>query len=121
MPKKWIQKDIEAAFDAALKKAAGNKQLRRELLNDATAKSVFASNGVGDIDVPDEVEVIFYREEDLPRRLVMAIPAQPESGIPQPLQPTFKACFLCTYDTYVTRSEKDNKKLERTLKKLKLF
>jgi hypothetical protein len=111
MPKQWNQKDVEAAFDQALTKAVSDQQLRRELLNDATAKNVFAK--AGDINVPDGVEVIFYREEDLPVRMVMAIP-----GGTNPRPAKFKSCFLCTYDTYVTRTSADAKALADILAKL---
>ncbi len=111
MPKQWNQKDVETAFDQALAASASDQQLRRELLNPATAKNVFAK--AGDINVPDGVEVIFYREEDLPLRMVMAIP-----GGPSPRPAKFKSCFLCTYDTYVTRSDNDAQVLADVLAKL---
>jgi hypothetical protein len=114
--KQWNQTDIEAAFNTAIAAAVGDKQLRRELLNAATAKNVFAK--AADIDVPDDVEVIFFREEDLPLRMVMAIPCP---ALPNHRAPTFKGCFLCTYDTYVTRTAADAVALNEMLRKLKLL
>jgi len=119
MSKQWNQQDIEAAFNTAISTAVKDKQLRRELLNPATAKNVFAKTA--DINVPDEVDVIFVREEDLPLRMVMAMPSQTPGSPPNPRPPTFKACFLGLYDTYSTKSPEDAKALEETLKKLNLL
>jgi hypothetical protein len=106
--------DIPPAFDDTLRNAAKDAtgELAKELLNKATAKSALAREG--DITIPNEVEIIFYRQEDLPFRVVMAIPTKQTEPSVQPLQPTFEDCFLCTYDTYVHAA--DAAKLSKILR-----
>ena len=93
--------EIPPAFDDTLRNAVNDAtgKLAKELVDKTTAKSALAREG--DITIPNEVEIIFYREEDLPFRVVMAIPAKQTGLSVQSLQPTFEDCFLCTYDTYV--------------------
>jgi hypothetical protein len=109
MPKKWVPEEIPSAFNEALEKAVADTsgKLTAELLDKTKAKNALAREG--DITVPNEVEIVFYREEDLPFRVVMAIPAK-EGGqeIEIPKEPTFADCFLCTYDTYIHGAESAN-------------
>ena len=104
--RKWLPEEIPGAFTDTLKKAVTDTtgNLARELLDKTTAKTALAREG--DITVPKEVEVIFYREEDLPFRLVMAIPAKKGGPtVSRPKEATFEDCFLCTYNTYVHGAE----------------
>jgi hypothetical protein len=118
MPKEWKPLNVQAAFTKALGDAANDAQLRSDLLDPTKAKSALAK--AGDITVPAAVEIIFYREEDLPARLVVAIPAESKNtGGPnqpaQPLTPNFMACYLCTYETYVKTDEGGSKQLNAAL------
>ena len=121
MPKDWNPLNVQAAFTKALGDAVNNAQLRSDLLDRTKAKSALAA--AGEITVPDAVEIIFYRQEDFPARLVVAIPADPKNtGGPnqpaQPLAPTFMDCFLCTYETYVKTEAGADKQLDAALENI---
>jgi len=116
MPKQWTQKDIQAAFDAALVAATNSQKVRNELLDPKTTKTTLAREG--DIDIPGDVEVVFVKQEELPLRVVMAMPAEIKPGGPPPLAATFRDCFLCTYDSYETVTPNAAKELEAVLKVL---
>jgi hypothetical protein len=118
MPKNWNPLNVQAAFTKALGDAVNDAQLRSDLLDPTKAKSALAA--AGDITVPDAVEIVFYRQEDFPARLVVAIPADPNNTggpnqPPEPLRPNFMDCFLCTYETYVKTDEAADNTLHAAL------
>ncbi len=73
--------------------------MRDLLLDPKTARQTLEDEG--DIKLPSGMTVIFYRQEDLPLRLVAVMPSRdPEQEHLPPIDPGFESCYLCTWITY---------------------
>ena len=89
----------EAAFKQAITNAMRDQDIKDALLDPDTAKETL--EGEGDITLPRDMTVVFYRQEDLDMRLVSLIPAPNPEELHLPRkEPGFRSCFLCTWITY---------------------
>ena len=105
MPKQpWEPRTIAPAFTRTLKKALKDPSLRKSLLDPDAEKVKEAFSDFAQIKVPPEFTIRFYPEEDLPINIAMAIPAAKghTAEVPgNPKDPTFEACYLGFYNTYL--------------------
>jgi hypothetical protein len=100
----WTAKTVPPAFDKTLKAAITTPDLKRKLLDPDTAKVKKEFSDFADIEVPANMTIRFYPEEELPHNIAMAIPAAKgnTTEVPgPPRKPTFSDCFLGFYNTYL--------------------
>lgn len=104
----------DEAFRIVIAEAIKNEDVRKALLDPKTAKNTVETRG--EIKLPDEMEVVFHRQEDLPSRLVMLIPADPAPEHQPSYPPGFDSCFKCTWITYrdFASEEQKTQSLERS-------
>ena len=109
MPKEpWNRNTVQPAFDRTLEEAVKNPTLKASLLDSDAANVKTAFSDYAQIEVPENITIRFHPEEDLPFSLAVALPA-PEghtTTVPgDPKKPTFAACLLGFYNTYLQVSE----------------